>query len=250
MKRNYLRMLVMVGSLSAIGPVLGATSPSTAPTVAIGEPVSITGVPDNPDLWRLGFVLRTGDRVQIAFDNSENETDADLCLLGPVDDFGLDSEVETSRCARLWDGTWVGVEGNHRYRATLTYGRPSGSGFLRVASLYDRVTNYSFTIERVIPKIVLGTVYRAAVSRRFTYRVAARRGDRTRVANGTRGVLQWRFVGGRTFRNLSAARATSGLLTFKALLPARTRGKRVQLRSCARVSGQNLGCIVRTLRVN
>lgn len=226
---------------------LPATTPSTAPLVELGVPVSITGTPDRPDLWRIAPVVRTGDRVQIAFDNTLSGRSVDLCLMQPVDDFGLDNEVE----AACDDDREVGISGSSRDRVTITYARATGQPILRVASLYDRVTDYSFTVERVIPKVALGTTLSSSTRTRVSVRGNARFGDNTPVSDGYVAQLRYRPPGARAFtRVLSTGSFRGGSVLLQGRIPGTAVGKRVGLQLCVLGDAQEaLACAARTVRV-
>lgn len=225
----------------------GAITPSTAPTVSVGVPFSITGTPDQPDLWRLDTIVRSGDKVQFAVDASAAESTMRLCLMGPTDDFGEDAEVDAS-CDNDVDPN---ISSGSLKRVTATYRRATGQPILRVSSLFDAATTYTITIERIIPKISLGTTIGSSVKRTFGYTLNGRLGDNTPVPDGTRATLKWRLAGTSAKpRSLAAVASVGGAFKFRATLPKRVIGKRVVLRACALGSdGAELKCLSKTVRV-
>lgn len=127
------------------------TAPSRAEPVSVGVPFKAVTPNSGPDLWRLNHVVAPGERLQIAVDNTQGSERLTVCVIGPTDDFGYDSEVNAA-CGG--DSTALGVVREGRSaRLTLTYQRAAGQPILRFSSYFDRVTAYNATVEAVLPPV-------------------------------------------------------------------------------------------------
>ncbi len=229
--------------------------PSSAPLLDLGVPFagSWFGTPDAEDdrsarhWWRIGPVVRTGDSVQVAIDNSGSPYTLRPCLVAPTDDFGADDELR--KCGSFFDGS---ISGGRQDRQTIRYSGPTGQPFLvlvtsRVDSPQEDSDSggYSATIENIVSRVNIGAVPPRSVKRSFAYRATLRYGDNTPAADGTLGVLQWRrargYSGPKAFRTLASASSIGGALRFAAKIPKRVT-KRLQLRACVSQPGGTPRC--------
>ncbi len=225
-----------VASAPATADAIENTSPSKAAAVSVGVPFAATGENGKPDVWRLDSLVRPGDKVQFAVDNTHGSEDVDVCLFGPTDDYGYDDEVNAS-CDGLFDDRpgAFGVRSGRADRAVATYSRAAGMPFIRVSSLYDRVDNYTITVERIVRTINIGAVPPTQVGRNFSYTASLRYADNTPAADGTPVVLQWRGTkrtpGPGSFTTLASSPSTGGQAIFNAILPT-IADRKIALRAC------------------
>lgn len=255
-------LLAVVASVAlAMAPSAMAapnTGPSTAVEIAAGVPFSgdWAGTPrqhisDCCDYWhfyRPSFSLRTGDELQLAIDNTQNQ-DLYICLISPTDEFGA---AET--LGRECDHTqYVYVERGAMARKTVPYSRSLPNGFLGVMGFDSSSPSgrYTITIERVITRVNIGLVAPRRLGRTFTITSALRYGDNTAVADGISASLQFRPMlrGKRTsFKTIARAKSAGSAARFKAQLPKR-RPKSGHIRACVEQPGGAKTRCTRAFRV-
>jgi len=155
MPLNTPRTLAVLGVLGTglLAPAAALAADNTAPSralpVQIATPFSGSEANGKPDLWRLESGAQANDRVQMAIDNTQGSQSLSVCLLANVDDFGYDAEVDDA-CDDD-DTNKVTVAAGRSARLTAIYTRTPGAILLRASSLYDRVNNYTITIEQITP---------------------------------------------------------------------------------------------------
>lgn len=248
------RFLAVGGTIVAVALVAPAaraidnTVPSKAPVVSVGVPFTATEPNGKPDVWRLDQVVRTGDTVQLAVDNTQGSQSLNVCLLGPTDDFGYDNEVGAVGCGGLFDDSaadFVVSEGRSD-RASATYIRSTGTPLIRMSSLFDRVNSYTATVESITTLINIGAVAPpTAIGRTFSFAATLRHGDNSPVGDGTAAALEWRkgrgAPGPTAFTRIASATSVGGQVLFQATLPPEA-AKRVQLRACVTQAGASPNC--------
>lgn len=253
-----LRRILAVAGVASIGafaatPAIASENvgPSSAVTVQPGVPFSGTwkGTPKlhggfRSHWWRLAPLLRTGDTVQVAVDNTAPEFSSFFCLIPPVDEFGADSAQEACE-----DIATV-VSRGRLSRLSLTYNGATGQPFFVALADSDAAQDddggpYTATIESITTRVNIGSVPPARVERTFSYGATLRYGDNTPVADGSRAVLEWRRAKGtpgpESFTTLASAGSVGGQVVFNAALPSEARDK-IELRACAAQPGGGPRC--------
>ena len=253
-RRRARAWVILLGTLG-LG-VLGAPSlasavlkVSDAPTLSVGIPFlsAPTAASCCDHFFRVGPLVRPGDRVQFAFDNSTDSEAIYPCLIGPTDDFGVSDEVKAAGCEFTFGDS---VSANSFARLTFTYKRGTGQPFLYSHNYFDREP-FSVTLERIIPFVGIGVTVGANVGHRPKVSAFAQWGDNTPIDNGHRAILRWRLLTDRGFpRAFGSAVFVGGRVDLRRALPRQAWGNRIGIQVCVYDSaGTKLGCKSRSVRV-
>ena len=218
-------------TLSVTTALADPPSPSAAPTLQVGVPYtgSLSDTGTGIYGWMRLPALHRRDAVQLAVSN-DNAYWIGFCLVPPVDDFGADRAIQG---CRQWSG---GTDPGRKNRVRLTYGGATGQAYLVVRSgCCPGGGTYTVTLEAVAAWVGVGWAQRRSVSRRLELTAFARYGDNAPVTNGTKITLSWKPAGARrtAWKKLAVAATANGQAVLRGTLPARTRGRRVDLSACA-----------------
>jgi hypothetical protein len=236
MKRREIFTLAVLLALVAPSTLLADNGhePSTAPTLQFGVPYVGTWDPDTFNSWmRLPSNLHRKDKVQVAFAN-DGFFDAELCLSGPVDDFGADAAAEACDFSNNNLGF---TEPGHKSRVIVPYDGPAGQPLLishQCRGCNDPRGTFTIILEKATIWVTVGWRVPSKVSRQLRLTAFGRYGDNSLSSDGTPIVFSWRRPRAKTWRRLSIVNTKGGAATLVATLPKATKGEKIFLRACSR----------------
>ena len=128
--------------------------------------------------WRVAPLVRTGDLLQVAVDNSRDANDREaICLVSPTDEFGADSilvRLPEAASGRSPGAAWTGSSSAlRRIQRAASAGVLRGPGQSERRLLGHRREGHPGREHR-------GGRPAAGQARKFTYRASVRYGDGTR----------------------------------------------------------------------
>lgn len=238
----------MVAAMPSSATAANNIAPSSAKNVKLGVP--FTGgwagtkwlpIRAYTHWWRLPGVVRPGDEVGIAVDNSAGPS-VDICLTSPVDDFDANDAVVYCKDQDVSSGIHT--------RANFTYEGVTGQPYLVVHDSCCSGTtpsgSYTITIERIVTAVNIGMVVPRRLPASFALTANLTYSDNTPAGDGIPAVLQWRFLptskdNPPPFADVATGFSTGGVVTFTATMPPEAQGGKVQLRACVAQPGGDSG---------